>query len=140
FPLRRVGNAYPCLSDEETRRFVRYWFDEYARRQLACLSDAIRRVRHDMVRDTLWCAFSRLIITKQAGASLAMDLAHSRPHKVFERAPIKPFRKFLAAVERVVGNCIDRGSEGRGPAARTCEGDARDLPLNDGAADLVLTS
>ena len=133
-------DAYPQRADRDTRRFVAYWFDDYARRQLASLATAIGRVRDDHVRDALWCAFSRLIITKQAGASLAMDLAHSRPHKVFERAPIKPFRRFLAAVERIVGNCIDSGSEGRGPAARTREGDARDLPLSDGSADLVLTS
>ncbi|HYT83101.1 MAG TPA: hypothetical protein VEK86_06605 [Gemmatimonadales bacterium] len=133
-------DAYPQQADRNTRRFVAYWFDDYARRQLASLATAIGRVRGDHVRDALWCAFSRLIITKQAGASRAMDLAHSRPHKAFERAPIKPFRKFLAAVDRVVGNCIDSGSDGRGPPARTCEGDARDLPLGDGAADLVLTS
>lgn len=132
--------AYPQQADRDTRRFVAYWFDDYARRQLASLSIVIGRVRDDHVRDALWCAFSRLIITKQAGASLAMDLAHSRPHKVFHRAPLKPIRKFLVAVERVVGNCIDKGSEGRGPVARTCEGDARDLPLTENSADLVLTS
>jgi SAM-dependent methyltransferase len=133
-------DAYPQQADQDTRRFVAYWFDDYSRRQLASLATSIGRVRDGHVRDALWCAFSRLIITKQAGASLAMDLAHSRPHKVFERAPIKPFRKFLSAVERIVGNCIDSGSEGRGPAARTREGDARELPLSDGSVDLVLTS
>jgi hypothetical protein len=133
-------DAYPLQADRDTRRFVAYWFDDYVRRQLASLATTIGRLREDHVRDALWCAFSRLIITKQAGASLAMDLAHSRPHRVFDRAPLKPFRKFLGAVERVVGNCIDSGTESRGPVARACEGDARDLPLRDGSADLVLTS
>jgi SAM-dependent methyltransferase len=140
FSPRRVGDAYPCLADEETRRFVRYWFDDYARRQLACLSDAIHRVRHDTVRDTLWCAFSRLIITKQAGASLAMDLSHSRPHKTFTRAPVKPFRKFLSAVDHVLKNCISTDQQNRGPATTVQTGDARKLKVKSNSIDLILTS
>ena len=133
-------DAYPSNSDAETRWFVKYWFDDYARRQVASLATTIGRVRDDGVRDALWCAFSRLIIAKQASASLAMDLSHSRPHKTFERAPVKPFRKFLAAVDRVVENCIDSRTRSRGPATRTFEGDARELPLDAGSIDLVLTS
>lgn len=133
-------HAYPAGADDETKSFVRYWFDPHARRQLASLAAAIARVRNDMVRDVLWCAFSRLIITKQAGVSLAMDLAHSRPHKRFERAPIKPFDKFLAAVERVVANCLDLRLSNRGPAPVIREGDARKLRLADNSVDLVLTS
>src|SRR5258705_6711110 len=30
-PLRS-GKAYPIGSDDETRRFIRFWFDDYARR------------------------------------------------------------------------------------------------------------
>ena len=133
-------DAYPRHADIETRRFVKYWFDEYARRQLTSLATAIERVRDNAIRDALWCGFSRLIITKQSGASLAMDLAHSRPHKAFDRAPTKPFRKFLAAVDRVVKNCLDKRSAGRGPATATHEGDARNIPLEDASVDLVLTS
>jgi SAM-dependent methyltransferase len=133
-------DAYPRHADIETRRFVAYWFDEYARRQLTSLATAIGRVRDNATRDVLWCGLSRLIITKQSGASLAMDLSHSRPHKVFNRAPTKPFRKFLAAVDHVIENCVDKRSAGRGPATCTHEGDARDLPLGDASVDLVLTS
>jgi len=133
-------NAYPWNSDQETRRFVVYWFDGYARRQLTSLATAIDRVRDDVTRNVLWCAFSRLIITKQSGASLAMDLSHSRPHKSFDRAPIKPFRKFLAAVDRVVENCVGNNAGSRGPLSSTQLGDARSLPLSDASVDLVLTS
>ena len=136
----RCRDAYPQGADGETRKFVAYWFDDYARRQLAALAQAIRSVRDGVIRSVLWCAFSRLIIAKQAGVSLAMDLSHSRPHRAFERAPTKPFQRFIAAAERVVENCLDRSSAGRGPAARTFEGDARRLPLGAGSVDLVLTS
>ncbi len=102
FSSLSTSQAYPRHADLNTRSFVLYWFDEYARRQLASLAKAIMRVRNDAIRDVLWCTFSRLIITKQSGASLAMDLSHSRPHKRFDRAPAKPFRKFLAAADVVV--------------------------------------
>ncbi len=140
FPARSVGSAYPTLADDETRQFVRYWFDEYARRQLSCLSDEISRISQDAIRDALWCAFSRLIITKQAGASLAMDLSHSRPHKTFERAPVKPFRKFPSAVDHVLQNCISTAHANRGPATTVLEGDARKLKVESNSIDLILTS
>lgn len=134
------GEAYPRNSDADTREFLRYWFDPYARQQLTALSTIIDRVRDDVVRDALWCGFSRLIITKQAGASLAKDLSHSRPHKSFDKAPIKPFNKFLSAVDVVVSNCPRRGEKDIGPAAAVNHGDARNLKINSGSIDLVLTS
>lgn len=132
--------AYPSHADNETREFIAYWFDGHARRQLAALALAIGGVRNEAARNALWCGFSRLIIVKQAGASRAMDLAHSRPHRVFNYAPIRPFEKFCAAVDRVVQNCIDAGERDRGPAIQVSEGDARSLQLRNESIDLVLTS
>ena len=140
FASLRTRDAYPKNADSETRQFARYWFDDYARRQLASLATAIERTQDTAIRDALWCAFSRLIISKQSGASLAMDLSHSRPHRKFRRAPTKPFRKFLSAVDRVTTNCIDEKSRPSGPAARVYEGDARHLDLKDKSIDLVITS
>lgn len=134
------GEAYPCGADAETRQFITYWFDGYARRQLAALSIAIDRVRNELTRNILLCALSRLIIVKKVGVSLAMDLSHSRPHRVFTRAPIKPFQKFLAAVDRVVDNCVWQNQPNRGPAPRLYLGDARALPVRSASIDLVLTS
>lgn len=133
------ASAYPTGSDEETRKFIHFWFDDNARCQLASLSAAIRRVRDDTTRDVLWCAFSRLIITKKSGASLAMDLSHSRPHKSFETAPVKPFDRFLSALEVVVSNCPQRHSK-VGPPAVVKRGDARKLDIASKSIDLVLSS
>ena len=140
FESLRLKDAYPNGADGDTRTFIRYWFDDYARRQLSALSAAIYRVRDDVIRDALWCGFSRLIITKRAGASLAMDLSHSRPHRSFARAPVKPFNRFVAAVGAVVANCPHRGSAAIGPIAIVKRGDARALELTDHSIDLVLTS
>lgn len=136
----RSSAAYPSHSNEETCKFIRYWFDDYARRQLAALGSAICRVHDQTVRDALWCGFSRLIITKSAGASLAMDLSHSRPHRAFTRAPIKPFNRFISAVETVVSNCPQLGGRNLGPATVVKQGDARQLDIPARSIDLVLTS
>jgi DNA modification methylase len=133
-------DAYPRAASAGTRRFIRYWFDSQARRQLASLSLSIMTIRDMNVRNALWCAFSRLIIAKRDGASLALDLAHSRPHRHFTRAPIKPFDKFLSSVEFVLKNVALKGSPAAGLRARVRNGDARKLPIKKNSIDLVLTS
>lgn len=140
FDALPLGQCYPQESDDETREFIRYWFDDYARRQLAALSLAITRVHDEVTRDVLWCSFSRLIIAKQAGASLAMDLSHSRPHKAFDYAPVKPFNRFAVAVDAVVSNCPQPGAGPLGPTAVVKHGDARKLRVASNSIDLVLTS
>ena len=140
FTSLRTRDAYPKETDLETRRFTRYWFDDYARRQLTSLAMAIDGIEDSSIRDALWCAFSRLIISKQSGASLAMDLSHSRPHRKFRRAPAKPFRKFLSAVDRVTANCIDGKMRPACPTTQVDKGDARRLCLGDKSIDLVITS
>jgi DNA modification methylase len=132
--------AYPACADEETRSFIDYWFDEDARRQLTALADSISAVDNEGARRILWCAVSRLIIAKKNGVSLAMDLSHSRPHKVFTTAPIKPFDKFIASVEKVLQSVLDKKAVGRGPAPSLKIGDARKLPLRKGSIDVVITS
>lgn len=131
--------AYPS-TDEETKQFIRFWFDDYARHQLYCLATCIRRTHDAKTRDILWAGFSRLIITKKNGASRAMDLSHSRPHRVFDRAPIKPFSSFVSAVNRVVDNCPKRNTKNVGPATELKIGDARSTPYKSQSMDFVLTS
>jgi hypothetical protein len=133
-------SAYPPGADNPTRAFLRYWFDTTAREQLTALAAEISALTDVPVRQVLWCGFSRCIIAKQAGASRAMDLSHSRPHRAYTRAPALPFTKFLDAVERVATSCLDRKKRGNGPAASVQRGDARALPLPDGSIDVVLTS
>lgn len=133
-----LADAYPVRAREETRRFVRYWFDATNRRQLAALSRAISGVRDETIQRVLWCGFSRLIITKQASASRAMDVAHSRPHLVEGREPIRPFDTFLSAVERVLAARDEL--ELKGPPPALGYGNARDLPLDADSIDIAITS
>jgi SAM-dependent methyltransferase len=135
-----AGNqAYPLDADEETREFVRYWFDLDARKQLAALVRAIHDVDDSTSRRFLWCALSRMIVTKDAGVSLARDVSHSRPHKSFNRSPVRPFDAFDVALKRVLTACLFRGTY-PGPKVRVWRGDARKLPLESDSIDLVITS
>jgi DNA modification methylase len=133
-------SAYPCCADDETKDFVRYWFDLRNRKQLAGLSKHISLVRDQNLRSFLWTAFSRMIITKKYGVSLAMDVSHSRPHRVCNRAPVTAFEIFMKTVERVVkGNPFSSVKHIR-PKARIAYGDSKKLNYKDNFFDLVITS
>jgi tRNA G10 N-methylase Trm11 len=131
--------AYPSNADEETREFARYWFDLDARKQLTALSRAIHEVSDASLRKFLWCALSRMIITKDTGVSLARDVSHSRPHRSFSRSPVKPFDAFEMSLQRVLRGCLFKGDK-RTPDVKVWQGDARQLPLETESIDLVITS
>jgi len=133
------GTAYPLNADAETRAFIRFWFDSTNRRQLTALSEAMLSVKDPNEKTFLWSSFSRLIITKDVGASLARDVSHSRPHRAYTIAPVRPFERFLNAVDSVLR--ASHFSSGRKlPSATVNRGDARNLPLPDKSVDLVITS
>jgi DNA modification methylase len=134
-----TGRAYPKRADAETRAFIRFWFDQRNRRQLAALSVSISSVHEAAARAVLWCAFSRMIITKDAGVSLAMDVSHSRPHKAYDIAPVTPFVRFPLAVEQIL-RASHFSEREELPKAAIRRGDARNIPLKDRTADLVITS
>src|SRR6202034_2859978 len=134
-----MGRAYPKHADEETRAFIRFWFDPTNRRQLTALSASISSVHDAAAQAVLWCAFSRMIITKDVGVSLAMDVSHSRPHKAYDIAPVTPFARFPLAVEQILrASHFSVGS--KLPKSAIRRGDARKIPLKARTADLVITS
>lgn len=132
--------AYPVHADEETRSFLRFWFDDRNRIQLTSLSRCVSRVHNPREKTLLWCAFSRLIITKKSGASLAMDISHSRPHRKYEEAPIRPFDKFQNAVDYIIEKSPFAYNPTKAPAVILRHGDARSLPCESGSVDRVITS
>lgn len=136
------NDAYPVGATQQCREYIRYWFDLRNRKQLCVLSDKIRRTRDAGTRDVLWCAFSRLIVTKQAGVSLAMDVSHSRPHRVFDLAPRQPIDWFMNSVLRVLQAAafVDSSWSTPPPSVELRRGDARCLPIDDCTVDLVVTS
>ncbi len=136
----RPENSYPKGADDETRKFVDFWFDPETRRDLTALSTCISRVRSEFEKMFLWCAFSRMIITKTAGVSLARDVSHSRPHRAYAVAPVKPFNIFQKAVATVVKNCPFTIEAKVAPSVNVQYGDARSLPIEGSSMDIILTS
>jgi len=137
-----AAQAYPIWADNETKEFMNFWFDTTNRKQLNALSAAIAKLRGGAVKNILWCALSRLIITKKTGVSLAMDISHSRPHKVYEKAPIKPFDKFIEEVKRISNRVPFTYSTPRttAQASSIIKGDSRNIPFSTGTMDCIITS
>jgi hypothetical protein len=131
-------SSFPRSVDAETREFLRYWFDVASRRELVCLARAISGVRRTGVRELLWCTLSRMIIVKDAGVSLARDVAHSRPHRSFLKAPYKPFTRFEHSVRRVAAACQSFPRYSCAPDI--AYGDARKLDINSETVDVIITS
>jgi len=123
----------------EDQQFLRYWFPPASQKQLFALASAIDSEPQGPQRDLAWAVFSSLIIAKSAGASFALDISRSRPHKRPDKDFVLPFdgwgRRFKSAVAR--HPFLDNLPTGE---ATIVEGDARALALKDETVDLVLTS
>jgi len=132
--------AYPSRADDETKQFINFWFDDNGRVQLTALSHCISHVDNSDEKNLLWAAFSRLIITKKLGVSLAMDVSHSRPHRKYEKAPVSPFDKLLNAVKYIIKKAPFRDGNVQATPAIVTKGDARSLSFSSNSADLVITS
>jgi hypothetical protein len=133
------AEPWPAGADQETIGFVRYWFDVRAARRLRALADAIGNVGECEIRRVLWCAFSRLIITKEVGASRAMDVSHSRPHRKFRAARLNPLSAYMNAVRAVLAS-LPFSKTAKLPPTTVRKGDARSLRVEDCSVDLVITS
>jgi len=134
------ATGFPKNTDTETKEFIKYWFDLNNRKQLSALSEHIYKVHDATVKVLLWTAFSRMIITKTIGVSLAMDISHSRPHKVYKKAPVRAFDLFLKEIEKVIKANPFSDSKGILPDATIVDGDSRSLSFNNNFFDYVITS
>lgn len=138
-PQRDPLEAVTADMDSPTREFLDYWFFPETQRELACLTLAIREEPDVDLRNLLEVIFSSTIVTKSGGVSRARDLAHTRPHRVSDKALRRPIPLFANLVERAAGayGSINRDAVGE---CRIMDGDARSLPLPDCSVDLIVTS
>lgn len=150
--------------DLKTKQFIDYWFAQEIQLELLALVLQISQVENVDIRTFFELAFSAIIITKSGGVSLALDLAHTRPHKakiVFSRnggiisgegldenkfPRIRLLTKKLRSpIEEFEKRCI-RNIEGliNGSSALTIPGvkfgNAQKLPLESKSVDLIVTS
>jgi cytochrome c556 len=99
--LQSSDTHLPWIDDDaETRAFVDYWFSQPQQDDVRRLA-ALLIARSEAVDDALRLALSRIIITKDVGASLARDASHSRPHRVAQQNAYSVMDGFLLSVERL---------------------------------------
>ncbi len=136
----------PWIDDDvEMCRFTEYWFAEPQRNDLrriafvlAGLHESKRRGQCRAAINFLQLALSRIIITKNQGASLGRDISHSRPHKVAERSifdVIAAFERSIGQMQQLLAKFPPVGN------VNVDIGDARSLTsIENTSIDAVLTS
>jgi DNA modification methylase len=159
-----LDELYRTRWDHETRRFIEYWFAAETRVELVALVREIEGIAEPDLRSFFQIALSAIIITKSGGVSLALDLAHTRPHRArivadsagntassqslshtaLGRARVHTKRLRSALGE--FGRRLQTNTKGLRALslARTITsitaGDAQALPLRDASVDLIVTS
>lgn len=118
--------------------FLDYWFLKETQRDLFILKLAIEQEKDTVIQKILWTAFSSVIVTKSGGVSQAMDLAHTRPHKVPEQRQRDAWELFRKKASKFIE--AFESSEKRNGAIIVVSGDSRALPLADSSVDLIITS
>lgn len=129
-------------TDKETSDFIQYWFappQRLALRKLAKILVDDKGIKaHRLERNVLLLAMSRIIVTKEKGASLARDTSHSRPHKVKTDNDFKVFSEFTKSTIRLKRLLSDQALPG---SVKIEIGDARKIKkIKDGSIDSVITS
>lgn len=124
---------------QEDVEFLKFWFSTRAQKELFAFQRAIQEVNDVRLQNFAWVVFSSLIIAKSAGASFALDISRSRPHKVNDKPIAYPFdmwsRRFNAAVKRTP--FVDTTATAE---LTLSGGDAREVNLEDSSVDFILTS
>jgi len=145
--------------DPKTKEFADYWFAPETQIELLALISEIQRIVHPPLREFFELAFSAIIITKSGGVSLALDLAHTRPHKakriitksgeiiegeksgcdeLFTKIVRSAFDEFEKRYKNNLDGLII--SAPKNISARILYGNAESLSLSDNSIDLIVTS
>lgn len=145
--------------DKKTTDFLDYWFIADVQLELLALVIEIEKIDSIKAQNFFKLIFSSVIITKTGGVSLALDLAHTRPHKaktVFskngmvlvgdenekKRHLIKTLRSPIDEFEKKVNQNL-RGviqTPLSSFPAKINFGSAQSLALESNSVDLIITS
>lgn len=128
----------PWIDDDPaTKTFINFWFGKKQANSLRKLSFAISNHK-GAYNDLLKVAFSRLIITKTKGASLAADVSHSRPHRVYEKNDFDVLTSFASSCDALAKIFEKQKPKGK---INVQLGDARNLKeVSDKSISAIITS
>lgn len=150
--------------DENSRKFIDYWFSEDSILELLALMQNISKIEDGSNQRFFDLLFSAIIITKSGGVSLAFDLGHTRPHRakvaygkggelIFGQKEIlsdnprikiltkkfkSPIEEFVKKFEQNLSGILSDKNEFVVPQLGF--GNAQKLPLLDSSVDLIVTS
>lgn len=132
-----AGVRLPWIDDDaETAAFVDYWFGRRQQDELRPIA-ALLSDRSDGPAEAMRLALSRIIVTKDRGASLARDVSHSRPHRVAMTSDFAVYAAFRRSAQ-VVGDLLTPAIPSDVQVVR---GDARRLDhIPSSTVDLTVTS
>lgn len=125
--------------DKATHDFIKFWFAPSQITDLRKLSYKICNYKYKHEYSTLYkIALSRLIITKDKGASLAADVSHSRPHKVKENNDFNVLSEFEKSCHHIAKTINSEKLKGE---IQIKKGDARNLKtIKNDSVDSIITS
>lgn len=164
---RKTKHLYPeLLKAEKAKRFdartvdfLDYWFVEDIQLELLALQTEIEKIESTKIKCFFELVFSSIIITKTGGVSLALDLAHTRPHKaktVFSKSGKllfgsesetkrhlsktlrSPFDEFEKKLNQNLRGVLDEKPSNLDPVINF--GSAQSLALPSDSIDLIVTS
>ncbi len=150
--------------DSKTKEFVDYWFLPEIQLELIALLNQISKIDDILIKNFFQVTFSSIIITKTGGVSLALDLAHTRPHKAriiidkkntirygkefldsdskrksyLTKALRSPLDEFWKKVTQNLKSIVNYNPQRIEPDIKFC--DSQNLSLNDKSVDLIITS
>jgi tRNA G10 N-methylase Trm11 len=123
--------------DPETASFIDFWFNEPQKSDLRKISYVLHPLSGPEA-DFLRLALSRIIVTKDIGASLARDVSHSRPHRVRQYNSFSVMNGFINSVTNLAKRLASLPPT---TGADVRQEDARSLTsLASASIDAVITS
>jgi DNA modification methylase len=149
--------------DSKTKEFIDYWFMPETQIELMAIRKEIEGINDQAIRAFFDLAFSSTIITKSGGVSLALDLAHTRPHRAkviitkagniqLEKGLIEDAKRTKILTKNLrpaIGEFEKRfkqnlkgliKSDSKEAEWFISYGDAKNLPLINNFVDLIVTS
>ncbi len=144
--------------DTKTIEFIDYWFALETQQELIALIIEIEKIEDIYYKNFFELLFSSIIITKTGGVSLALDLAHTRPHKakaVYKNGKLlfgdknetrkyliktlrSPFDEFEKKINKSLDYLHTLPSSKIYPVINLANAQALTLPAN--SVDLIVTS
>lgn len=134
--INKIETELENFFDQKTFNFVNYWFKKSTQIELYCLIREIEKVTSEGVKYFLKMVFSSIIIAKSGGVSLAIDLAHTRPHLSQNKKIPSAFEEYNKKISSLAKTLTLLGN----PKFQIYQADARNIPIEKNSVDLIVTS